>query len=215
MLFGVRGMLKRLIPQEKGFFARFQEVAERVLHAAQQFKMLVSDLEQAGNYTKVIEEDANTGDKITRGTFDLLHKTFITPFDRYDIHKLASNMDDVLDLFNTTAQKISLYQIKKMPQEFQSLADMAYRVASLVQSAVHYLGSLKRSEDILNDCRQILKLRDEAENLSMTGIAQLFENESDFKELLKVKEVYESVKRIFDKAHNLANIMKGIVLEYA
>ncbi len=208
-------MLKKLIPHEKGFFTRFEEMAEKVLHAAQQFKVLVSALEHATNYAKTIERDAIEGDELTRGTFDLLHRTFITPFDRYDIHKLASNMDDVLDLLNSTAQKIAIYQIQDLPTEIQSLAEMAFKVASLVKSAVHRLDSLQKGEKILNDCRQILQIRNEADELSMNGIAQLFESESDLKALLKKKEVYESIKRIFDKCQNLANIMKGIVLEYA
>lgn len=208
-------MLKKLIPQEKGFFERFEQMAEKVLQAAQQFKVLVHDLPQASDHAKTIESGAIEGDKLTRGTFDLLHRTFITPFDRYDIHKLASNMDDVLDLFNSTAQKIALYQIIDLPNEIQKLADMAFEIARLVKSAVHHLDSLKQSEEILNDCRQILAIRIEADDLSMNGIAQLFENEGDLKALLKKKEVYESVKRIFDKSQNLANIMKGIVLEYA
>lgn len=208
-------MLKRLIPQEKSFFTFFQEVAESVLHAAQQFTNLLSHLEEAPTYAKAIEEDAIHGDRLTRKTFDLLHKRFITPFDRYDIHKLASNMDDVLDLLNSTAQKINLYQIQDIPSEIKSLAEMALKVAGLVKSAVHQLDSLKNGEEILNYCRQILKIRNEADHFSMTGIAKLFEDETDVKALLKKKEVFESIKRIFDKCQNLANIMKGIVLEYA
>lgn len=208
-------MLKRLIPQEKGFFTLFQEVAAKVLHAAEQFQMLVVNLGNAEEHTKIIEQDAREGDKLTRQTFDLLHKTFITPFDRYDIHKLASNLDDVLDLLNTTAQKITLYQIQNIPGEIQSLAQLALETARLVKSAIHHLDTLKKSDEILQCCRQINQLRDEAEQLSMTGVAKLFDEESDFKNFLKTKEVYESIKRITDKSQNLANIMKGIVLEYA
>jgi uncharacterized protein len=208
-------MLKRLIPHEKGFFALFQEVAAKVLHAADQFKILMADLEHASDYSKIIGEDASQGDKLTRNTFDLLHKTFITPFDRYDIHKLASNLDDVLDLLNTTAQKITLYQIQSIPQEMLNLAGMGLEVARLVKSAIHHLHSLKKGEEILQCCRQIIQFRNEAEQLGMNGVATLFEQETNFKDLLKKKEVYESIKRIFDKCQNLANIMKGIVLEYA
>lgn len=208
-------MLKRLIPQEKGFFSLFQSVTERVLHATEQFKSLVGNLQDAGQYAKVIEQDAIEGDRLTRKTFDLLHKTFITPFDRYDIHKLASNLDDVLDLLNTTAQKITLYQIQSIPTEIASLAQISLQVARLVKSAVGQLNTLKKGDDILNACREIIQFRNEAEELTMTGVAGLFENESDLKTLLKTKEVYESIKRLIDKCQNLANIMKGIVLEYA
>lgn len=208
-------MLKRLIPHEKGFFSLFQEVAAKILHAAQQFKALVSDLENVADYSKIIHEDANVGDKLTRDTFDLLHKTFITPFDRYDIHKLASNLDDVLDLLNTTAQKIKLYQIQSVPPEMEKLAVMALNVGQSLVSAIHHLDSLKKSEEILQHCRQINTVKNEAEELGMNGVASLFEHETDYKELLKKKEIYESIKRIFDKSQNLANIMKGIVLEYA
>lgn len=216
IIFGVNNaMLKRLIPQEKGFFTLFQDVAEKVLHAAEQFQLLVGNLENANEYAKVIEQDATEGDRLTRRTFDLLHKTFITPFDRYDIHKLASNLDDVLDLLNTTAQKITLYQIQNIPSETASLAQLALRIAVLVKSAIYHLDTLHKGDEIMEYCREIIKLRNEAEHLGMTAVAKLFEQESDFKKLLKTKEVYESIKRITDKSQNLANIMKGIVLEYA
>lgn len=208
-------MLKKLIPQEKGFFTLFEDVAEKVLHAAEHFKLLVSDLDKTNEYVDIIEEDATVGDKLTRKTFDLLHKNFITPFDRYDIHKLASNLDDVLDLFNSTAQKIKIYRIKIRYPEIQSLAQLALEIARLLKLAIHLLGSLKKGDDILAYSREIIELRNEAEQLVLTGVAGLFENETDIKNLLKVKEVFESIKRLTDKSQNLANIMKGIVLEYA
>lgn len=208
-------MLKRLLPQERGFFTLFQEVAEKAQHAAEQFQLLVNHLDQAGDYARLMEQDAKEGDELTRQTFDLLHKTFITPFDRYDIHKLASNLDDVLDLLNTTAQKITLYQISVIPNEMKSLADLTLRLANLVKSAISQLDSLRKADNIMNDCREIIKLRNEAEQLALMGVAKLFEEETDFKNVLKVKEVYESIKRLTDKCQNLANIMKGIMLEYA
>lgn len=208
-------MLKGLIPHEKGFFTLFQKVAEKVLHAAEQFQFLVGDLDNANDFALIIEQDAIEGDDLTRQTFDLLHKTFITPFDRYDIHKLASNLDDVLDLLNTTAQKITLYQIKVVPIEITSLAQIALDIAQLVKLAIHHLDSLKKGEEILNYCRQIIKLRSKAETIGLTGLGQLFDKETDFKNFFKLKEVFESIKRITDKSQNLANIMKGIVLEYA
>ncbi|MBA2653722.1 MAG: DUF47 family protein [Gammaproteobacteria bacterium] len=208
-------MLKKLLPREKGFFTLFQEVAEKVLHAAEQFQSLVTNLEVSGECASIIEQDAKEGDELTRRTFDLLHKTFITPFDRYDIHKLASTLDDVLDLLHTTAQKITIYQIETIPSEIQSLAQLALEIARLVKTSIHQLDSLKNGDEIMQYCRQIIKLRNEAEQLALTGVAKLFEQESDFKNLLKIKEVYESIKRITDKSQNLANIMKGIVLEYA
>jgi uncharacterized protein Yka (UPF0111/DUF47 family) len=208
-------MLKRLIPQEKGFFTLFQEVAEKVLHATEQFQSLINHLDNPHEYASGIEQDAREGDKLTRQTFDLLHKTFITPFDRYDIHKLASNLDDVLDLLHTTTQKIVLYQIYNMPAEIQNLAQHAFQIARFVKSAIGHLHSLKKGDEILQCSREIITLRNESEQLGLRGVAKLFEEETDIKNLLKTKEVYESIKRIIDKSQNLANIMKGIVLEYA
>jgi uncharacterized protein len=208
-------MLKKMIPREKGFFVLFQEVADKVLHAAGQFQLLTDDLAHAGHYAKVIEQDEDEGDKLTRATFDLLHRTFITPFDRYDIHKLASNLDDVLDLLNLTAKKITLYQIQSIPEEIHNLARLVLQAAKLVKLAICELDSLKNSEQILLYCRDIIKVENEAEQLILTGLVRLFEEEPDFKKLLKTKEIYESIKRIIDKSQNLANIIKGIVLEYA
>jgi uncharacterized protein len=208
-------MLRRLMRQERGFFTLFQEVAEKVLHAAERFQRLVNHLDQALEYAAAIEQDAREGDALTREAFDLLHKTFITPFDRYDIHKLTSNLDDVLDLLHTTAQKITLYQIQDMPPEICSLAQLTLEVVNLIKSAIYHFDSLKKGDEILQCCSEIIELRNEAEQLALQGVATLFEQESNFKNLLKIKEVYESIKRIIDKSQNLANILRGIVLEYA
>lgn len=208
-------MLKKLMPREKGFFTFFQEVAEKVLHAAELFKTMLSDLNAPAKTAQLIAEAEIEGDNLTRGTFDLLHRTFITPFDRYDIHKLTSNLDDVLDLLNSTSQKIMLYHIKSLPKEIHHLADLVLKVAHMLISSISELDSLKNSEQILEHCREIIKSENEAERLVMTGVAKLYEEEDDLKNLLKTKEIYDSVKKIVDKCQNIANIIKGIVLEYA
>lgn len=203
------------MPREKGFFAFFQEVAEKVVHSAELFKTMISDLSKSAEYAKLIEQSEIEGDNLTRGTFDLLHRTFITPFDRYDIHKLTSNLDDVLDLLNSTAQKINLYHMHSLPKEIHNLAELVLKVGQSLLASIRELDSLKKTEQILQHCRDIIKSENEAERLVMNGVSKLYEEESDLKNLLKTKEIYDSIKKTVDKCQNLANIIKGIVLEYA
>ncbi|MFM8315674.1 MAG: DUF47 domain-containing protein, partial [Deltaproteobacteria bacterium] len=148
-------------------------------------------------------------------TMDLLHQTFITPLDREDIHELSSTLDDVLDFIDAAAQRILLYEIKHMPNEGRELAEVCVQAAQKVQVAVGYLDNLKNPEEIKKLCVEINRLENEGDHILRAAVAKLFREENDMKTLIKLKEVYEILETVTDLCEDVANIIDGIVLEYA
>ena len=208
-------MLKRFLPRQEGFFERFQAQAALLMQASQQFGRLLHDLPNAvaiAHEIGVFEEQA---DAIANANFALLHKTFITPFDRHDIHQLTSGLDDVMDLINRCAQRFTWYKLTAVPRELTALADRVPQVVTWLKTAVGHLHSLKESDAILNACQAIDSIEGQAEQDLMVGLAKLFEEENDFKQLLKLKALYEQIKSVLNLCQDVANHIKGIVLEYA
>ncbi len=208
-------MLKKLFLKQTNFFNLFQEAAQELVSAAEQFEQMLKDLPHAERYAKLIASHESQADNIARATFDLLHKTFITPFDRHDILQLTRKLDDILDLINRTAKRIALYRIETVPTEIEDLARLSLQAAINVKSVLKLLENLKNTPEILQYCRQISEAESEADHIKMAGLVTLFATEKDFKNLLKMKEIYDYSKWITSECHHLANIIKGIVLEYA
>lgn len=208
-------MLKRFLPRQEGFFGLFQQAANELMSAAQQFCFMLNDLSNSATHARTIAEHEQKGDKITHTTFELLHKTFITPFDRYDIHQLTSRLDDILDLINHTAQLVSLYKIESLPQHMLTLGELSKTAATLTQATINRLDSLKNTEEIIKLCQKIDQVKSEAQEVHLQGIAQLFDIETDCKQLLKIKEIYRNTSQIIDGCQDIANIVRTIVLEYS
>lgn len=208
-------VLKKLLPKQENFFALFQQAAHQLVGAAEQFVHLVTDLAHADNYAQAIAEHESTADNWALASFDLLHKTFITPFDRHDIHQLTRKLDDTLDVINRTAQRITLYQIQVLPTQFAEIAQLVLSSSIAVRSALKQLEHLKNATTIINLCRSIGEHDSKAEHIMLQGVGKLFAEESDFKRLLILKEIYEYSTQIISECHDVADIIKGIVLEYS
>jgi predicted phosphate transport protein (TIGR00153 family) len=208
-------MLKRFLPQEEGFFELFQKVADILVLTATQFHCLLLDLHNQQKYVDAIAAYEDEGDKIAHTTFDLLHKTFITPFDRHDIHRLTSKLDDVLDLINRCAQRFPFYHLQDAPEEMTALADITVQCTKAVKKAVYRLNSLSKSAEILSFCEELNKLESQAHVYVLAGEKVLFLEENDFKHFFKLKEIYSRTKDVINNCQDVANIIKGIVLEYS
>src|SRR5580700_8910324 len=118
-------MLKRFLPKEDGFFQLFQKTADLLVNSTTQFHTMLHNLHQIQQYVDAIAACEDEGDNIAHNTFELLHKTFITPFDRHDIHQLTSGLDDILDLVNRCAQRFPFYELNKVPDEMINLAEIS------------------------------------------------------------------------------------------
>ena len=206
-------MLGRLMPREGRFFDLFNEHAEQVAQGSRELAALMAtgdDLERRAHNIESIEKRA---DKITRNTIELLHKTFITPIDRDDIHQLISKMDDILDLIEDSAQLMFLYDVKVPTPEAKKLADICVACCDKVKTAVALLASMDNAAAILAICGDIDRLESEADHVMRSAIARLFRDEPDVRELIKLRSVYEHLETVTDRCEDVANIIQGIVLE--
>jgi predicted phosphate transport protein (TIGR00153 family) len=210
--------IARLMPREGRFFHLFDNHAKLIVDGALALADVLRHYEGGKDRDagiKHIEDAEHAADRITHETVQLLHTTFVTPFDRDDIHRLISRMDDVLDLIQDTAESLVLYDIQKVTPEATQLAELVLRCAERVQSAVGLMASMADAPAILKICQEIDKLESEADKVMRGAISELFRHESDVRQLIKLKAVYESLESATDKCQDVANVIESVVLENA
>jgi uncharacterized protein len=210
-------MFSRLMPQEGKFFDLFNAHAELIAQGGRELGALVDDLVEGKSDTalraKNIDQIENAADKITHETIALLHKTFNTPLDRDEIHRLITRMDDILDLTQDVAQSMYLYDVRKLTQEACHLSDICVSCCERVKSVVSLLNDMANAPAILKTCEEIGRLESDADRAMRTGMAKLFREEQDTRQLIKLKAMYELLETITDACEDVANIVEGIVLE--
>jgi predicted phosphate transport protein (TIGR00153 family) len=208
-------MFARLMPTEGKFFELFNEHAELCVKGANEMLGLMTnfnDLEHRVHAIEVIEKDA---DKVTHATINMLHKCFITPINRDDIHKLITRMDDILDLMEDAAQTVSLYDLKEVTPEAKRLAELVLACVGKVRDAVALLDNMKNSRQILSICEEIDRLESDADHVMRAAMSKLFRDEPDVRNLIKLKAIYELLETVTDRCEDVANIIEGIIVENA
>jgi len=208
-------MLKRLLPRQDSFFLLFQQAAQKLKLAALDFCNMLQNLDKQQYYVDIIAKHEQEADQIANNTFELLHKSFITPFDRNDIHALTGKLDDTIDLINRIAQRFPFYELKNLPEETIKLSEISIEVAQHVKDAIFYLHSLKNAQLIFKHCKEIDRLESKAHLVVLAGEKKLFLYENDFKQFFKIKEIYAHIKLVINRCQDVGNILKGIVLEYS
>lgn len=208
-------MKEIFLPKHEKIYSLFSQAAKEIAKAANEFNLLLSDLPNALYHSQQIASFEKEGDKAANTTFEYLHKTFITPFDHYDIQQITIHLDDILDVMNRTTQRISIYELRTLPAEIIALGNLCIRLSELVEHCVSLLSSLKNIKKILAYCDEITKFKSEAQRRLTAGIANLFHNENDVKQLIKVKDIFEFSKLLVDKYEDFANVIKSIILEYS
>lgn len=208
-------MFGRLMPTEGKFFEYFNQHAELCVKGAKEMVALMTNFDDLETRVHAIEGIEKQADKVTHTTIDMLHKTFITPLDREDIHQLITRMDDILDLLEDAAQTISLYDIKAITPEAKRLAELCLACAEKVQSAVGLLHSMDNSREILTFCAEIDRLESDADHVMRAAMSKLFRDEPDVRNLIKLKAIYEILETVTDRCEDVANIIEGIIVENA
>jgi predicted phosphate transport protein (TIGR00153 family) len=211
-------MFGRLMPREGNFFALFNRHADRIVAGSRELAGLMSeygDIASRRSRIDAIDEAEKMADKVTHETVTLLHKTFITPFDRDDIHKLITHMDDILDLIQDVAESAMLYDLQRITPEAQQLAQLNEMCCERVQSAVAMLDSMENAEAILKICTEIDRLESDADRVMRSAMSKLFRDEADVRQLIKLKEIYELLEAVSDRCEDVANVIEGVVLENA
>jgi predicted phosphate transport protein (TIGR00153 family) len=204
-----------LLPREGKFFDFFNEHADLAILAAAELKALLEDIGDLELRRRNIERYEKQADHITHQTIALLHKTFITPLDRDEIHQLITGMDDILDLIEEIAQCLFLYDVRAVTGEARRLAEICVACIAKVKEAVAKLESMNDADAILKICADIDRLETEADHVMHSAMAKLFREEPDAKQIIKLKEIYQLLESVTDKCEDVANLIEGIVLENA
>ncbi len=208
-------MFGRFMPSEGKFFELFEQHAELCVKGAAEMVKLMTSFDDLEIRVHAIESIEKQADKITHDTIELLHKTFITPLDRDDIHQLITRMDDILDLLEDAAQTISLYDLKATTAEARRLAELSLACAEKVQAAVRLLHNMDNARAILVICAEIDRLESDADHVMRAAMSKLFRDEPDVRTLIKLKAIYEILETVTDRCEDVANIIEGILVENA
>ncbi|MDN4052852.1 MULTISPECIES: DUF47 domain-containing protein [unclassified Massilia] len=208
-------MFGRLMPTEGKFFDLFNQHAALCVKGAHEMVGLMTNFDDLENRTHAVESIEKQADKITYATVDLLHKTFITPLDRDDIHKLITRMDDILDMMEDAAQTISLYDLQAVTPEAKRLAELCLACCEKVQQAVGMLHNMDNAQKMVAICEEIDRLESDADHVMRAAMSKLFRDEPDVRNLIKMKAIYEILETVTDRCEDVANIIEGIIVENA
>jgi uncharacterized protein len=203
------GLMANLVPREGRFFDYFNQHAQRIALASQELTLLLSeyaDVAARPGRIDRINELEHEADRITHDTAALLQTLFVTPLDRDDIHRLISRMDDVLDLMQDSAESLSLYDVR-------DVTSYAVELASRMQTAVSLLHDMKNAQEILRLCNEIDTMESRADRVMRTAISTLFRSESDIRQLIKLKAIYELLEEATDRCRDVADVLEGVVLQ--
>lgn len=210
-------MFSKLMPKEGKFFDLFDAHAALICKGGRELSVLVADMSKGPDalqqHWKSIDDMEQRADKITHDVMAMLHTSFNTPLDQHDIHRLITTMDDVLDMTQDFAETMYLYDVRKLTQEAIQLADICGFCCERVEDAVGMIRSMDNAQAILKTCAEIDRLESDADRVMRTGMAKLFREEADTRELIKMKGIYELLETITDRCEDVANIIEGIVLE--
>ena len=203
------------MPKEIAFFDYFERMAAKIVEGCSAVLDLLEDCTNVAEKARRIKVIEHEGDLITHQCIEMLHKTFITPFDRDSIHRLITKMDDILDLAEAVSDRISVYEMASPTDEAKQLARVLVFSAEEVGKAVRGLRSMKNAASILAQCVEINRLENEADTLLRVAVGKLFKTEHDPLMVMKWKELYEGLEEATDRCEDVANLVEGIVLEFA
>jgi predicted phosphate transport protein (TIGR00153 family) len=208
-------MFGRLMPAEGKFFDLFIQHGELCVKGGKELVSLMTNFDDLEHRVHAIETIEKQADKVTHTTLELLHKTFITPLDRDDIHKLITRMDDILDLMEDVGQTIWLYDIKQITPEAKRLAELCQTCCEKVLASVSLLHNMNNAREILSICAEIDRLESDADHVMRAAMSKLFREEPDVRNLIKLKAIYEILETVTDRCEDVANIVEGIIVENA
>ena len=213
MLFG------KLMPREGNFFQLFNQHGGYIAEGSRAFMSMINNYADPvlrQKYADEVDTAERQADKITAEVNRLLHKTFITPIDREQIHGLINAMDDVLDLLQDATETMSLYDVREITTEVVRLGELAVRCCERVAHVVELLPKLGQAdvaEAALKTCEEIDQLESDADRVMRAAMSRLFHEQADVRELIKLKAIYEQLESITDRCEDVANLIEGVVLE--
>jgi predicted phosphate transport protein (TIGR00153 family) len=201
------------LPKTEDFITLFEQSSANIVEAVCLFRELAGDLASVRAGVERLKELEHEGDRITHETLDKLNTTFITPFDREDIHTLATRLDDILDATDAAGQRLVVYRITKVPPKFLILADLLVESAKEVQRAVLALPDRKKLTSAITSCVEINSLENEADVVLREALAELFDNAHDAIEVVKMKDLFSFLEEATDRCEDVANVIETIIMK--
>lgn len=206
-------MFKRFLPREDDFYGQFEQIAGFVIRGAEVLKKLLEDYTDVGLKLQELEGFEHACDRVTHSTINRLNETFLTPFDREDIHVLVIRLDDVLDTIEAAAQRMQTCRIVKPTEDAQKMGRLILDQAELIQRALNALRDIRNYNNILDHCVEIHRLENQADLIMKSAVGRLFDEEKDPIQLIKMKEVYENLEVVTDRCETVANLIQGIAVK--
>lgn len=206
-----------LVPKDKKFFPLFSSASANLVSCTLEFQKLLNcdDEDEKAVLVKNIKKFEKVGDKITVSIFDELNTTFITPFDREDIQKLANRIDNVVDLVNTSAKRIQLYKLTEIPPVFHQMAGLLVDASGEINHVVGGLNKIHQANGFKESCIRIGELENESDELNYSFLSEIFDNETNAINLIKKRDVLNSLEKAMDRCEDVADILNTIMVKYA
>ena len=213
----LNSIMKIFMPKDRIFYSLFEEVAEGVAKMGKLMKDVVGepDPDKRAALGSQIEDQEHVNDDLTHKVFTELGRNFITPFDREDIHYLASALDDICDYIYATAKKINFYKINPNDVGIQKMADLIEQGTEQIKLAVGELRNMKDMRKITDALVKVNSIENQADDIFDMSIDRLFETEPDAKEVIKKREIYQVMEIVTDKCEDAANVIESILIKYA
>lgn len=205
------------MPKDRVFYSLFENVAATVSQMGKLLKQVVNepDFDKRSALISKLEDMEHINDDYTHKIFTELGRNFITPFDREDIHHLASALDDIADYIYSSAKKINFYKVNPNDKGMQKMADLIESAADQVRIAVHELRDMKNMRQITDALVKVNSIENQADDIFDMSIDRLFETEPDAKEVIKKREIYQVMEIVTDKCEDAANVIESIIIKYA
>lgn len=214
---GLNSFLKIFMPKNRIFFELFEQVADNCAKMGTVMKEVVGeiDFDKRGALIKQIEDLEHANDELTHSIFTELGRNFITPFDREDIHYLATSLDDIADYIYASAKKINFYRVNPNDMGMQKMADLIEQGAQQIRIAVRELRNMKNMRNITEALVKINSIENQADDVFDMSIERLFATEPDAKEVIKKREIYQVMEIVTDKCEDASNVIESIIIKYA
>ena len=213
----LNSIFQYFVPKDKKFFPLFEQAGANLIEMAKalQESVYMTDLKKRAALNKKIEDLEHKGDDITHQIHLELGKNFITPFDREDIHSLASSLDDVADFIQGASNRMELYKVETPSQAMKEIADLILEATDHVAKALNELRDLKNIRNITDSCVRINSVENKADYIFDKAVSELFEYEKDAITLIKTKEVLSAMEDATDKCEDVANVLESILVKNA
>ena len=214
---GLNSIMKIFMPKDRVFYTLFEQVADTMGKMGKVLKEVVKepDFDKRAGLIAQIEDLEHVNDDLTHHIFTELGRNFITPFDREDIHYLATSLDDVCDYIFATAKKINFYKVNPNDQGIQKMADLIEQGSEQIRLAVHELRNMRDMRKITEALVKVNSIENQADDIFDLSIERLFETEPDAKEVIKTREIYQVMEIVTDKCEDAANVIESIIIKYA